>query len=95
MKVCAYSYVRITSSNNLQASEREFDPLRLPPGSVGLLKNRAKEVYDGNETDLRMQLTSNNTYNLILRHQPFRGWYRKYSNDVMRGNGKGICEKCK
>ena len=67
---------------------------KLPKGSAALHKRDPNAVYDVKQTELHSQISSNNTYNVFLRHKPSSAWYRKFCNDLMRGNGKGICEKC-
>lgn len=68
-----------------------FEPKK---NSIAHRKDRLGEGYDGSESALRSQIVVSNSYNLFLRHQPSKGWFRKYSNEYLKGNGQGICGKC-
>lgn len=75
--------------------ERKRQGLELTKGSVAHKKHRLNEQYDGTEASLREQIVLVNSYNLFFRHQPSKPWYRSYSNEYMKGNGQGLCGKCK
>jgi hypothetical protein len=78
-----------------QVVERNRTGFNLSKDSIAHRVERAGETYDASESSMREQIVVANSYNLFLRHQPSQGWFRKYSNEYLKGNGRGICEKCK
>jgi hypothetical protein len=80
----------------LQFKEKglEFDK-EFPEGSFVHDTDRANEKYDSTESDLRVDVATANVYNVFIRYIPVGTFFRKYQNDLLKGNRFAVCKKCK